>query len=564
MKNIQKIFSLFLVIFFLTPTTSIRCDEIDDLENLSFDDLLESSIVNNILETTAFEFQRTKFKPEDTVDILEDIGILDILKQNLYLRSNRLNYRSVIDLPMGMMDKDYCYIKRLFGMEFFFNKMDRARFTSESDANTCGSDAICSYLALTDKDFLEALSKSTSKSEELAEADFDFDPAEVFDLFKCGTVQERKLGVMLYGRAGTEKWRFTYKIPFYYLERNLWITEPEQKKIEEQLGEADPEQQEQFQDQHAISDKLGIGDFRIGFDFRLTNHERSCSRIGGFATVPTGWAMIKGLKGQHFKPLIRSPETNLNDLIGYHLDAILSLGTGTEQEKAQAKQSLTDLSFQAIDHLNSILLEAPMGNNGHFGVGAVLRSMWRLDALVPRPWAKNIWMKGRLTLEYLFPGTEMRFFAENPSPKLYDPEFIKQYPESENALENMLFTEKEIVGKLFPYALECTVCPGFVFCWTSRWYHEREWWGIYLGSEYWMRSKEKFSDLQKPKFLEDRICVERARAPFAFQSKWLGGLYFKINRSNRNLVLSLNGETSFWNRGIGGDYTVSFDLEFNF
>jgi len=557
MRPIKKILSIFFVLFFLFPATHLRCDELDDLENFDFDAFLENDDVINTLDNTAFEFTRTKFDPEDTVDILEEMGILNILEHNLYLRSNRLNYRSVIDLPMGMMDKEYCYVKNLFGLEFFFNKMDRAYFTSNSDN-------ICSYLALTDEGFLDALSESADKAKELAEADFDFDPAETFDLFKCGTVQERKLGVLLYGRAGTKKWRFTYKIPFYYLERNLWITEPEQKKIEEQLGETDPEQQDMFQDQHAISDKLGIGDTRIAFDYMLTNHERSCSRIGAFATIPTGWAMAKGLKGQHFKPLIRTPETNLYDLTGYHLDALLSLGTGTEQEQAEATQILTDLAFEAIDHMNSILLEAPMGNNRHFGVGAVLRSMWELTALIDRPWAEQIVMKGRLSLEYLLPATETRFLAENPSPKLTDPAFRARFGKPATALEDMLFVEKEIVGKLFPYAVECTVSPGFVFCWTSRWYHEREWWGIYLGSEYWMRSREKLSDVQVPKFLEERVCIDKARSPFAFQSKVLGGLYFKINRPNRNLVLSLNGETSTWNRGIGGDYTVSLDLEFNF
>jgi len=558
MNYIKKTVSLSFLSLSLLSTNPICCDEFDDLDNIeNFDVFLESDLVNDYLETNEFVVLKS-FSPSQIMGVLEALEFRKLLQEDFYLRTNRLNNRSILDLPLGSMDKDYEYNRFINAWELFYNMTDRSYFTWSCDA-------ISSYLALQANDFMEKLREASEKVEKLREAKFDFDPADAFALFKNATIQERRLGILLYGRASIKRWRFSWKLPIYYLERNIWLTEEEQEKIEEVLGQTTEEAQEQFECEHAISDKFGIGDTRVGFDFPISEDSCSCTRLGFHLTVPTAWAPAKGLSGSHFKPFYRSANANLKDITGYHLEEILNLALESKDEPeklVEATQILTDLGYDILDHLSANIMEMPLGNGGHLGIGGGFSFYSLLSRFVPRPWAERIDIRGFLSLEYLLPAMETRFFGEVNDSRIFDDERFK---DESRAQENLIFLEEQLVAKLFPFATEVKVHPGVIFRYSSRWCHERENWGIQLGSDYWIRSREGFSDIViNDKNLNDRLKIECARRPRAFQAKILGSLFWKRRKNNKNWIISLTGETTTWNKGIGGDFTVSLDFEIDF
>jgi len=408
--NVKKLFVAALFLFLAPSQTTLGF--LDLPEDMSFDDLFNSSIIDQHLNETNYEFTRQGFPPSDTVSILDDMSIKSILQENLFLRTNPLNSRDILDLPMGMLDKNYEYENWISSAELFYNMTDRSYFTRKCDS-------IHSYLAITQDDFLEEIRKAAKKVTLFTGTDFDFDPADAFILFKNGTVQERRLGFLFYGKKSLRSWNFSWRFPFYYLERNFWFTEEEQEAIEEKLGTLEEEEQEKFQSDHMISDKLGFGDLRFSFDFPLTSGKTFSTRVGAHITVPTAWAVARGLKGSHFKPVVGGRDTDFGDLIDYHLDELISRGTdGSAEVRQTAFDALTDLAYLAIDHTAANLLDAPLGNGRHTGIGVNFSSKTPLNIFIKQRWAENIFMKSFMSLEYLLPATETRFFRERSDSRL--------------------------------------------------------------------------------------------------------------------------------------------------
>lgn len=54
----------------------------------------------------------------DIINILLSVGAIDLLKEPFFLRSNKLNTRSLLDYPLFIRFKP---CKRAFGMDLFYN-----------------------------------------------------------------------------------------------------------------------------------------------------------------------------------------------------------------------------------------------------------------------------------------------------------------------------------------------------------------------------------------------------------------------------------------------------------
>ena len=57
-----------------------------------------------------------------------------------------------------------------------------------------------------------------------------------------------------------------------------------------------------------------------------------------------------------------------------------------------------------------MILETPMGNGGHFGLGVFARNRSPLTSFIKQDWARRVVMRSFISLEYLFPATEWRSF----------------------------------------------------------------------------------------------------------------------------------------------------------
>lgn len=101
--------------------------------NFDFDDPEIAALLD---QEPDFSITRQSDKA-DIINILLSVGAIDLLKEPFFLRSNKLNTRSLLDYPLFIRFKP---CKRAFGMDLFYNATAR-KFFDKNSSN------ISSYLA---------------------------------------------------------------------------------------------------------------------------------------------------------------------------------------------------------------------------------------------------------------------------------------------------------------------------------------------------------------------------------------------------------------------------------
>ncbi|MFC1841769.1 hypothetical protein ACFLYA_01735, partial [Candidatus Dependentiae bacterium] len=485
-----------------------------------------------------------KADPYDIVTLLIGIGADKILQEDIFLRTNPLNKRSLLDNALFLTDKNYCYGNWIFGASLFYDQTTRMYYSRNSSKIAC-------YLDLTKQTLMDLIREKEDIIKGLF-PDFEFDKiVRGVSVIKCAATQERRAGIFFNFMGELKRINFKFQLPFYYLERNFFLTERERKAIENEFGKSDPKEAFKFARRHLISDRIGFGDLRFSFDFPVSSCRREMSiRAGMFGTIPTAFAFKKGLYGREFKPITCRPKISFEQLF-----ELAANGKGDE-----AFEIAQDFFLKALDGLSSMLINTDLGNERHFGLGGLLDIQVPLCYMLKRYWAEKTYIKNRISLEYLFPARECRWFIEKYDPSIFD----RDYDDEFKAKENLAFLERMFVDKFFPYVYETKVSPGFVFWWVSKLAYETERWGLDLGWDVWVRTREKFSDICAP---ANQLClldVEKSRRPWAYQWNILGSLFFKVKRCESDLYISLNGEKTISSRGIGKPFKVTLGFERNF
>jgi hypothetical protein len=539
---------IFSLIVCAITAARLYADDFDDLWNQDITDVIDSS-----------EFHLVKaVSNEDIADALIDLGAIDILQHNIYLRTNPLNQRSLLDYPEFLPQREHYNHCWVFGGQLFWNQMSRAFFDDDSSN-------ISSYLAIRESDILDKLNDSEIKT---IFTNFDVDPVALLPLFYTITTQQRRLGLMLQVERGTDRCSYRFIIPFYYLERNFFMTECEQEAIEQQLGKASNEDAERFARSHLISDQLGFGDSRFYADIDIFDRDYFHAQLGLQVTLPTAFAVAQGLLGRQFQKITERPFFSFSQLF--------ELGNGNNQSKAMAQLLAQQFTLCALDALAENLLEVGLGNNKHLGIGIYLQTRAELCTLINRPWAEQFFFKNRLSFDYYFPAHEVRNFIENNDLQgfeglglLRDAATIKAEIAADPAYAQQVvtFLENQFVDRLFPFPFTTLVCPGVVLHSTSRLMYEAKRGGLHFGADTWLKSRERLRDIcvvpagpQRP----PNIDVPVATVPLAYQLKLIGSVYYKVVRPQREWTLALNGDATVLSSGIGKDFTVSLNLEVNF
>jgi hypothetical protein len=479
--------------------------------------------------------------------LIEGLDALCLLQQNLYLRTNELNLRSLLDYGLFIPYKYYCKNNDL-AFHFFFQQTTRDNFTRNSTN-------IDTYLALFKPTLLDELARVIQNVQELV--DVPIDVHAILPLFKNMTVQERRLGLMMQGIRRWDSLRFRYLIPIYYSEANFFLTPQEKEAIEEQLGINDPAEDMKFARRHLIADKFGIGDLRLNLDMHLSHIGSVVSRIGVLATIPTAFAFKKGLYGSHFEKTTKRP----------CLDLCTIFDLATAGKFDQLVQLGQQFAFAAIDQFSANLIDMPLGNGGHFGLGIYTRTKTRLSTLINRPWAHNIKMMSWLSAEYLFPRQHLRYFIPTSNaPEFAAAGLLRPTGEIINQIENdpayaratLDFLQTQIVNRIFPFVVPARVRPGMVFRWVSRYTYDAPRWGYSVGTDTWITTREKLSRLEIPACVPKNLNITIAQKPFTYQAGVMGTVFWK---HKKNFLLSLNAEYNATSIGIGSDWMVSIAFE---
>lgn len=500
----------------------------------------------------AFNFDTTRICNKATaLDTLQALDADKLLQTDFFLRSNPIQTRSLLDYPEFLPwrhEKD----RRAFGFDLFYNQTTRGYFTHKSSN-------ICSYLAIEeDSPFIQALGKIFQNVQNLGlELPITIDEVStILKLFETFTVQERRLGFMFHAKGSIDKWNLYMYAPWYYLERNHFINPTIQAEIEELIedifGESTvPECEEiAFQDAHFVSDSFGIGDTRLMVDYPVYDTTFWQMYIGGLATIPTAFAFKKGLKGNHFHRLTCRPLLPLCDLVNNII----------ESRDAGSNNDLEPFLLSLLDNASAMLIQTPLGNGSHPGIGIYMRNTVPVSEYIQERWARKLLLRSFISLEYLIPGWEKRSFRF-PANRAPFAQFPLENISADRVDATYDFIVQQLTDRFIPIGLETKVHPGIIFHSSTQVSYEGKRNGFTFGTDTWVRSPEHLKKIQGCKELLAQIDQCNAAQRFGYQSKLFGSIFFKVKKPGRLWTFTLGGDTTFMTRGIGQDYSLLFGID---
>ena len=276
-----------------------------DFDMISLDDDEDYQLME-YLDTAGMDHISRAINPIDIMNILNHLGVPQILEEPVFLHTNILNKRSLLDQPIFEPDRAEFPHSFVVGASAFAHKINRSNFTKHSTK-------LKSYVALTEAALIEKLQSTINATNQLSPG-ISIDVAKIFSLFENMTVEERQIGFMLHCM---KRWRNTtlfLMMPIYYLESNFSLTPNEQDLVAQELGVMDPEEEKAFRKAHFISDKIGFGDTRVEIDNVILKRPRYMLRCGGFLTLPTAWTWGGGFLGSQFPKPSTLPTFELEPL----------------------------------------------------------------------------------------------------------------------------------------------------------------------------------------------------------------------------------------------------------
>ena len=284
-------------------------------------------------------------------------------------------------------------------------------------------------------------------------------------------------------------------------------------------------------------------------DFPFYERELLKSRIGVFVTLPIAFALKKGLKGTNFKQGGPRPT--------FDFEALLDITNNIEE----TTQFLQDFALGALDELSANLIETELGNDGHLGIGLYTKSVAKLTPLLKRPSAKKLLWHSHVSLEYLFPAREKRYYVEKIDAKEFK---SRKFKDASKAEENLKFLGEKFVDKFYPFVFTTTVYPSLVFIWNSKLCYEGTKYGFFIGSDLWVTGPERLRHIKAPRDILKKLDIDKAKFPFAYQSKIFSGFTVTFKRPKRDWLLGLNIETTTLRSGIGYDWMATINIESHF
>ncbi len=518
-----------------------------------FFDSPESQAVLDTDDITTLLHRSCALSPEDIITFLVSAGVIPILEEDFYLRTNNLNTRSLLDLPTF---EPLCCCETgprwAVGFNAFANQTTRMFYTADSDK-------LSSYLALCEETVLEKIENALKPFiPDLRNQNFDADFREIFRIFSNMAMQQRRVGFMIHGERLIQDWHVRFLFPLYYQELNYFLTPEEEDEIAAEFGATTEDQRDNFDDTHFISDKFGFGDTRIEIDKKWIKKDNWIIRGGIMSTLPTAFAFKKGIRGRHFeKTSCQPPATIIQDLVCIAFDPNL-----TEPEKLEAALGiLRTFGLGAIDRLSAALIENPLGNEGHFGLGLLVRTKAKACYWTHAAWANKATWCNRFSAEYLFPAQNKRFFIPKSNKAEFDQ---RDFSNPDQATDNLNFLEQTLVDRLYPVAFPVTVRPGMIFRWDSRVCYQGKLWGGTIGTDYWLQPAEHLHTIHGCPEIVDQLNKCKAEAALAQQFKLYGSMRWKVPKPSRTWFVSLNLDYTVFSTGIGQDFTLSLNAETHF
>ncbi len=539
-----------VVVSALSYTPIVRATA--DVDSLVLDDDLFLADADIPTEFESTGITRGGPLPVAGLALLSSLGAQDLVRTPLYLRTNPLMRVPLLDLPM--FQKFILYPKTP-SMELevfpFYGQTYNEHFYKNQDH-------IKYYIALDDPTLISAINNAEDLIS-LLTGEPKINIPELLPLFHNLKAQERRTGFMTQFVKNFEGWSVLARLPLYYQEHNLYLTPEEQQAINDNpfFQQFAGEDYMKFARQHLICDAIGLGDTRINIEFFIYNAATYQWGCGLRVTLPTGCSFKKGLYGSAFPKDAPVPQLKLNE---FFATDILSTGELTQEQS----QQIFNYGEAVLDRLSTMLLNQPMGNGHHLGLGLFTHSRLRFSSWISL---------GSLTqVEVLLPSSAQRFFYVGPDLALY--QSLDWSNPTVQIQEKFNFLNNQLEQKFFPPLYSCVVFPGVVFQNTTALLFEGEVWNNTAGTDLWIQSKEYISHVNVPQQSAPFLDISKSKMGAGYQAKLWGSIernpkkefYWIRNKddSRTRLVeisswtLGLRGEIASNSYTAGGDWGISF------
>lgn len=503
----------------------------DSFDMAGFD---EEDISDNFLDT---EVPLRAIDPVAIMMILDAIGAPALLQEPLYLHTNILNKRDVLDFPLFEPIGCGALCGWHFDTSFFYNQMNRAYFTKDS------SD-LDSYLALSKPSLIDAIENLLIPIRD----QFDLDVRKLFDLFGFMTTQERRVGFMLQTMYQGTSGMMRFMLPLYYRERNFFLDKARQAQVEAEFEPGDPEEQDKFRREHFVSDEIGFGDMRFEGYYHLVDKPSVSFSLGMMATVPTAVSFKRGLYGSYYPKPSGAPLLNLDEFITLLTD-------GTLESQKAAFELVSNYALGAVDRLAANLLDTNLGNQKHFGIGFCGFYTSLLSSWLNYSWTQPITFKSKGSIEFLIPAHERRLFIK----KVDAQGFASRDFTSDNpiiAQDNLFFLQQALTNQLYLYGFNARIQPGVIFRLTNKICYQRNNWDAYLGSDWWIQTREHIQHVCGKSAAIAQLDLPKAKLSTAIQYKLLGGFDYTLRRDTHDITLGLAVDGTIYSKAIGKDFTA--------
>lgn len=518
-------------------------------EDNGLTDFLDDDYIGDFLEAAPTAHAR-QIPPIVIIELLKEFGIIELLQEDIFLKTNRINKQNILDMPIMGNQLILSTRNRVTGFDLFWNPMYHGYFTKHSPC-------ISSYINLTGESLIDAIENTLERVKELFNNPLlNIDVEKILGLFKNMSLHQRRLGFLFYHVHRHNKIITRFKIPLYYLERNFFLTPEERACIAQEFGEATPEEEDELRKHHFESDKLGFGDCRLEIEGPVYESEEFTLNLGGYITLPTAFALKKGLHGSSFPTPSTLPDFTIFE------DLFALAENPDEQAQEKAFNEVKDFLFDAFDRLSSNLLDVGLGNEGHVGLALFYHTHMPVSVFIKRPGATQVHLVSKTSLEYLFPAIEKRFFISKNDAAAFA---ARNFDDPAQAESNLQFLEQEFINRLFLVAYNTRVQPGIIFHSNNKFCYQGMRWGWNIGTDTWVQSRDKLSTIKVPPCPNtvplENLDIEKAKPFFAYRWRLCGGVNYQIQHPDHDWNISLNADTTMAHSGIGADYSVFFKFE---
>jgi hypothetical protein len=550
MRDHRKVHAIIIFFFSLITIKTLAQEEEDPLKE---DQELTRTTQDNTLVFNPNNLRDSTCDPCGTLDQFFTLEINEAIQKNIYIRSNSVLDRSVLDLPIFQLRAKCQAGPYNFSAFPFYNQTGKMFFSRTSSS-------LDSYIDFGQEGFIGTIIKIIQ--EKAKQANFQIeDINEILPLFTKIKLQERRAGGCFTFDFLKDCWSFRAAMPLYYLERNFFLTNAEIDAISQapyirdlSAGANDVSVRNLLM-RHLVSDKITfLGDVRLQALYEAPLNECVTLRLGGLVTLPTAFPLKKGIMGG---PFCKSKKFNTVDterimfLACKLITQLVDTGSANPVDKEQLKDILNDLAFNVLDSLSAKVVEMPLSNG--FNLGPIFEFEYNFDNRLQ--FLSQFFVKGFL------PRKEVRFFIDKLNPN----DFINSVPPDctpEKARAIYAFYSQVLTDSLYLSPFKVKVYPGIIFQNTSLLRYTVGCANLFFGYDFWWQAKERI------KFYEEKpkqpILFRQALNPSIMQQKIFGGFSVSTPYCSGELSLGLRGDLTVFSKGIGKDFSLAFELGYSF